>query len=67
MLAGKCAPFKNPGGLAGWVLHSLLQMEKLRQELVLGEPAPRPACLHQAAAPPASQRPNDGSRGGRGS
>ena len=38
--------------MTGWVLQSLLQIEKLRQELVLEGPAPRPACLDQTAVLP---------------
>lgn len=52
--------------MTGWVLQSLLQMEKLRQELVLEEPALRPACLDQAAALPAPPGPDEDPKGGRG-
>ena len=38
--------------MTGWVLQSLLQIEKLRQELVLEGPVPRPACLDQTAVLP---------------
>lgn len=43
--------------MTGRVPQSSLQMEKLRQELVLEGPAPRPACLDQAAALPAHKDP----------